>query len=222
MLGLLVACLATVAGPALAADDFALLAAHYLEARGDGHAPARPVDWYLNRQPLQVEIARATYVEIWKKDDRGEVSWQRIFHDDRKRITYSPGDLRAESRALSWPTLNTVLDFEQVLANLHPVGKMTFLDRPATRYAGKIGNEEIDLIWLDEEKLPGRMLRRGLHLEDSLVLQELRAEPAPDWPSSDPARSSDYEEIDGADLGDREYDPFVRKVQAMDGHQHAH
>jgi hypothetical protein len=161
-------------------------------------------------------------VEVWQKDAGGEASWQRIFHDDRKRISYAPGDLRALGRALSWAAINSVLDFEQVLANLHPVGKMTFLDRPATRYVGKIGREEIDLIWLDGEKLPGRMLRRGIHLEDSLILQELRPEPAPDWPRSEPARSSDYEEIDGADLGDREYDPFVRKVQAMDGHRHAH
>ena len=193
-----------------------------MKSRGDGHTPARPVDWYLIRKPEQVEIARAGYVELWQKDTRGEVSWQRIFHDDRKRISYTPGDLRAQNHALSWATLNTVLDFEQVLANLHPVGKMTFLERPATRYVGKIGREEIDLIWLDAEKLPGRMQRREIHLDDSLVLQELRTDPAPDWPGSDPARSGDYEELDGTDLGDREYDPFVRKVQAMDGHNHAH
>lgn len=60
---------------------------------------------------------------------------------------------------LSWANLNTVVDFEQILANLRPVGKTEFLERSANRYAGKIGGEEIDFTWLDEEKLPGRMLR---------------------------------------------------------------
>jgi hypothetical protein len=50
----------------------------------------------------------------------------------------------------------------------------------------------------------------------------LRTEQADDWPKSDLARAQSYEYIDGADLGDREYDPFVKKVQAMDGHSHGH
>lgn len=161
LLGLLVAWLASTAAiPALAGEDFMPLAAHYLEARGDGHAPARPVDWYLIRKPQQVEIARPGYVELWERDVAGAVSWQRIYHEDRKRITYTPAELRGQKHALSWTALNSVLDFEQVIANLHPVGKMKFMERPATRYVGKIGSEEIDLVWLDEEKLPGRMLRR--------------------------------------------------------------
>jgi len=214
--------LAAISGPALAGDTFAPLAARYLESRGDGHSPARPIEWYLTRKANLVEIARTGYVEVSARDKYGSVSWQRIFHNDHKVVEYTPGDLVAMNRALPWETLNTVVDARQLLATLHPVGKMQFLDRPATRYAGKFGNEEIDLIWLDEEQIPGRMLRRGVHLDNTLTLQELRPEPADDWPKSDLERAKDYEYISGADLGDREYDPFVKKVQAMDGHSHGH
>lgn len=214
--------LAAVAGPAFAGEDFAPLAARYLESRGDGHAPARPVEWYLTRKGNQVEISRTGYVDLWERDERGEVSWQRIFHDDQKVIVYTPGELTAQNRALSWEAVNSVIDIRQLLTTLQPVGTTTYLDRPATRYVGRFGNEEIDLVWLDAEQLPGRMRRRGVHIDDSLALQELLPAPASTWPQSDPSRTRDYEQIDGSDLGDREYDPFVRKVQAMDGHTHAH
>lgn len=58
----------------------------------------------------------------------------------------------------------------------------------------------------------------------SLVLRELRPAAAAGWPRVDAAATADFEIIDGSDLGDREYDPFVRKVLSMDagGHRHAH
>jgi hypothetical protein len=218
----LAAWLVTLAGPASAGEDFVPLAARYQESRGDGHTPARPFEWFLTREANSVEIARPGYIELWARDARGVLSWQRIFHDDQKVIEYAPGDLRAMNRDLPWETLNTVVDFRKLRASLQEVGKISFLDRPAIRYAGKIGNEEVDLIWLEAEQVPGRLLRRGLHTDYSLRLEELRTEQADDWPKSDLARAQSYEYIDGADLGDREYDPFVKKVQAMDGHSHGH
>jgi hypothetical protein len=213
-----------VAGAALAGQEFAPTAARYLEARGDGHAPPRSNEWYFNRNGNQVEFGRAGgYVELWERDERGEVSWQRIFHDDRKLIAYTPGELRAQNRALPWETLNTVLDARQLLRRLRPVGEIQYLDRPATRYTGTMGDKEIEVVWLKAEQLPGRIVRRDrMHIYYQLTLQELRPAPARSWPRSDLTRAEGYEHLDGADLGDREYDPFVRKVLAMDGHRHGH
>jgi hypothetical protein len=76
---------------------------------------------------------------------------------------------------------------------------------------------------LETEQVPGRIVNRDpMHTYYQLTLEELRPEPAGGWPRSDLARSQSYELISGADLGDREYDPFVQKVFAMDGHSHGH
>ena len=223
MVCLVASWLAAAAGPALAGPEFAPIAARYQEARGDGHAPPRSFEWYFSRNGNQIEIGRGAYIELWERDERGDVSWLRIFHDDRKLISYTPGELSAQSRALPWQTLNTLFGAKVLLGKLSRVGETKYLNRPATRYTGKVGNKEIEVVWLDAEQLPGRIVHRDqMHTYYQLALQELRPAPASGWPRSDLARSQSYEFISGADLGDREYDPFVKKVLAMDGHSHAH
>jgi hypothetical protein len=218
-----VAWLAAVATPTLAEPTFTALAARYQEARSDGHAAPRSTEWFFTRNGNRVEIGRGNYVELWERDQRGQVSWRRIFHADRKVVAYTAGQLRTIERELPWETLNTVYDAMQLLAALKKVEETRWLDRPAARYAGKVGNQEVEVVWLEAEQLPARIVRRDqLHTYFQLTLQELRPEPAQGWPRSDLARAADYEEIDGSDLGDREYDPFVQKVLAIDGHSHAH
>lgn len=215
--------LAMALGPAHAGQDFVPLAVRYLEVRSDGHTAPRSAEWYFMRATNQVEIGRGGgYVELWQRDERGEVSWQRIFHGDRKLIVYTPGQLRTENRALPWETLNSVID-PQTLQEFVAMGKTEFLGRQATRYTGKIGALDVEVVWLDAEQLPASVTHRDrVHTYYHLSLEELRSEPAADWPRSDLARADGYDYIDGSDLGDREYDPFVQKVLAMDGHSHGH
>lgn len=221
MICLLASCLAFMA-PAVAGQEFAPLAARYQETRGNGHAPPRSTEWFFTRNGNRVEIGRGDYVEQWERDERGQVNWRRIFHADRKVVAYTPGELRALERELPWETLNTIYDAKHLLGKLKRVEETRWLDRPAARYAGKVGSDEIEVVWLEAEQLPARIVRRDQVHTYQLTLQELRSEPAQGWPRSDLARAADYEEIDGADLGDREYDPFVQKVLAMDGHGHGH
>lgn len=215
--------LAAAAGHGRAGNDFPPLAASFRETSSNGHTAPRSFEWYLTREANRVEIGRGGYVEVWERDDRGAVSWRRVFHDYRKVITYTPAELDAQGRALPWETVNSVIDARQLLEQLKPVEKTRFLDRAATRYAGQVGNIEVEVVWLETEQLPGRVVRRDrMHVYYLLMLQELRSEPALGWPRSDPARAEAYEHIDGADLGDREYDPFVQKVLAVDGHGQGH
>jgi len=215
--------LATLIGPVIAEPQFPRIAARYLEARGDGHVAPRVVEWHFARDGDRVEFGRGSYVELWRRDERGEVSWQRIFHDERKLIDYTPGELRAQNRALPWTTLNTIVDAKQLLNGLRLVEKTRYLDRVATRYERVAADETIYVVWLDQEQLPGRIERRQYgHVVYTLMLQELLQTTASHWPRADLARAQDYEFFDGADLGDREYDSFVRKVLAMDGHSHGH
>jgi hypothetical protein len=208
----------------LGEEAYAPLAARYLETRSDGHAPPRSKEWQFTRNGGQVEFAYgASYVELWLRDTRGGVSWQRIFHDDRKLIAYTPGELRTQGRAVAWETLNTIVDVGHLLADLKATGATQHLDRPAMRYTGTVKGQDVEVIWLDKERLPARITRRDrMHIYYHLALQEILSVPQGSLPASDPTRTADYEEIDGADLGDREYDPFVQKVLAMDGHNHRH
>lgn len=215
--------LAMLIAPVVAEPEFQSIAARYLEARGDGHVAPRTVEWHFTRDGDRVEFGRGSYVELWRRDERGEVSWQRIFHDERKLVDYTPGELRAQNRALPWATLNTIVDAERLLSGLRSVEKSRYLDRAATRYERVAADETVHVVWLDQERLPGRIERRQYgHVVYTLTLQELLPAPASHWPRADLARAQDYEFFDGSDLGDRESDPFVRKVLAMDGHSHGH
>src|SRR5688572_31880623 len=109
-----VAWLAAVATPTLAEPTFTALAARYQEARSDGHAAPRSTEWFFTRNGNRVEIGRGDYVELWERDQRGQVSWRRIFHADRKVVAYTAGQLRTIERELPWETLNTVYDARQL------------------------------------------------------------------------------------------------------------
>lgn len=214
------------AARAVAADtaSYATIAARYQEVYegADGHRKTDRL--HVARRARQVEFARAGYVELWERDDRGEITWQRIFHEHRKLIGYTPGELRTQSLTPSWNALNTLID-TNVLKNLKRTGQTRWQHRWATQYRGRLGEENVDVLWLEAERLPAEIVRRGKNGAYRLSLRELRATPASGWPQAELLRAADYEYIDAADLGDREYDPFVRRVLAMDaarGSGHAH
>lgn len=112
-----------------------------------------------------------------------------------------------------------------MFAHLEKKGESKIFNQPAVRYVGRLGNEQVEVIWLPLQALPARLVR--IHGDDkyTLELKEIRQTPDTSWPLADQEQIDAYEWIDGSDLGDMEYDPFVRKVLAMDagrssGHSH--
>lgn len=199
------------------------LAAHYRETRRVVGARKESTDWYFTRQNEQVETARGDYAEVWQRDERGELTLARVFHQDRKLIQYTPGELRTQGRQQDWSALNSIIDPRQ-LTTLKRVGTVSVLGRPASRYAGKLGGERIEVLWLVKEALAAKLVRSGRDGSVSLELKELRSSPDSRWPQASLARADRYAFLDGADLGDLEYDPFVQRVLEIDsGHgAHAH
>ena len=199
------------------------VAAQYRETRHVTGEDEESADWYLIRQRNQVEIIRGDYAEVWQRDERGELTLSRVFHGDRKLIQYTPGELRTQGRQNDWSVLNTVID-PRLLSALKQVGTAIFLDRPALRYEGKLGGEQIELLWLAEEGLVARLVRSNRDASVALDLKNLLSSPDASWPHSSLARTDGYAHLDGADLGDMEYDPFVQRVLAGDsahgGHEH--
>lgn len=193
------------------------LAAHYREEIVVGKKQ-KSADWYFTRHDNQVETAQAGYAEAWQRDERGEIALTRVFHQDRKLIQYTPGELRTQGRQKNWFALNSIVDPRQHAA-LRRVGSVSVLGRPASRYTGKIDGERIEVIWLTQEALAAKVVRAGRDGRVSLELKELRSSPDSRWPRADLADTDQYTFLDGADLGDMEYDPFVQRVlDAESGH----
>lgn len=193
------------------------LAARYEETRRVSGTDEKLEDWYFARRKEQVETARKNYAEVWQRDERGELTLTRVFQQDRKLIQYTSGELRTQRRMKDWVALNSVIDPRQYAA-LKQIGTGSILGRNALRYAGEIGEERIELLWLAEEALAAKLTRSGANGSSlTLELKELRAAPDPNWPLASQTKIDQYAALDGADLGDMEYDPFVKRVLDADG-----
>lgn len=223
LLALLLPMGAVSAAPATAAEEPAYqpLAAHYQEIRSASEERTEVADWYLTRRDRQVETARGDYAEVWQRDARGELTLTRVFHQDRKVIQYTPGELRTQRRSKDWAGLNGFFDPRQ-MATLKKVGTEPVLGRPASHYIGKLGKEEIEVVWLDQEALLAKYARSGRDGSIVYELKELRLAPATGWLQDSLNRAEHYAFLDGADLGDMEYDPFVQRVLGLDDEHGSH
>lgn len=210
----------TVQAPAAAIP----VAARFVETRQEPHQRPARHDWFFYRDGGQrIETAQLDYAEIWARDERQELTLQRVFHRDRKIIEYTAGELRTQRRTREWNELASILD-PRALAGLRRAGRGKVLGEPAVRYTGRAGETRIEVMWLPRLALPGRIVRKTDEAAYTLELRELRPTAADSWPRVAAAAFADFEVIDGSDLGDREYEPFVQKVLAADagGHGHAH
>ncbi len=201
------------------------LAARFVETwRQPEEAPYRS-DWFFARSATRIETAQRDYAEVWERDDRQEMTLQRVFHGDHKLIEYTSGQLRAEQRLTEWSVLASILD-QRTLDHLEKQGERRVLGQPATRYAGTLGNERIEVVWLTRQALPAKIERSSRGTTYTLELKDLRMAPDPSWPTASRDRVAAYERLDAADLGDREHEPFVRRVLQMDSGRgrpsHAH
>lgn len=203
---------------------FIPVAARFVETRQQPDVPASKSDWFFTRSDTRIETAQKDYTEIWERDDRQEITLKRIFHGDRKLIEYTSGELRAQRRIKAWSVLAAMLD-EKILSQLEKRGETTVLEQPAVKYAGQWGDERVEVVWLTRQAIPAKLVRRHAGGTYTLELKELRHTPDVSWPTVKREEIDAYEWLDGADLGDREYGPFVRKVLALDagrpgGHHH--
>lgn len=195
--------------------DLTALVARFVETRKHRDEPGSTNDWYFDRSDSRIETARKDYSEIWERDEHHEITLKRVFHQDQKLIEYTPGLLRAERRIKEWSILASIIDVRS-LTRLDNQGKTTILNQPAIRFSGQSGDEKIEIIWLTRQAIPAKIVRISREGSYTLELKELREVRDSAWPAVNQETLDNYEWLDGSDLGDREYDPFVRKVLAMD------
>lgn len=220
IIGLMLACSGAQANPEPAIKElqYQPVSAKYRVIRIDIDQHKDTAEWYFARNGQQVSTLLGEYAEVWQRDERGDLTLTRVFHHDKKLIQYTPGELRTQRRIKDWGSLNGFFD-PRHQAELKKVEEITFMGRPASRYAGKAGKDTIEVIWLEKESMLARFSQTGRDGGVTYVLMDLRIQPTENLAEDNLAKAEHYAYIDGSDLGDMEYDPFVRKVL---GEEHGH
>lgn len=176
-------------------------------------------EWYLWRQPNQVETRETSgdTGQIWELSRNGQVSYLRIFHQEKRIIEYTSGDLRALQSYPGWLKLACLIDPILLKTQLQLNGSVETLGRQAQRYQGRVDEVEFEVLWLEKERIPALVRQMFANRQEIMQLKEIHSLHESPWPRS---QISEYIHIDYADLGDKEADPFIHSLQQ--GVEHAH
>jgi hypothetical protein len=174
-------------------------------------------DWYLWREPARIEAKEKIddTGEIWRLGRDRTIFYYRVFHKYLRVIEYTPGDLSALNSYRDWSRLSHIFD-PSLLAKLSLTGTTEFLGLAAQRYQGQVNGFDLEVLWLKDEQIPA--LVRQFHSGRLVVLKlkELYPISKSPWHRVD---TTNYENMDYADIGDRHSDPFLEKLQ---DHRHLH
>ncbi len=179
-------------------------------------------EWLFWRSANRVEISvpRQQTGEVWLKDGKA-LFYQKLFHEDHKIVEYQSDDLDALDVNVNWQTNQLMLN-PTVLKQLKVEGEHWIDNHPALELAGTVDGIRYQVMWLVDLNIPQQLEKRdasGNH--EITTLQDVQSGSASLQTAPD---SRHYEIIDYADLGDRERDPFVVKVQShlVGGDVHTH
>lgn len=180
-------------------------------------------DWYLWREANQIETANPLVGQndIWQRDERNTFTYRRIFHNDKRVVEYTPGELKTRHAEPDWGKLASVVS-PSLLDALKRGGSKTLFGQKAVRYSGKLGDQTIELWWLEQARLPASLSMSSPQQRMQMKLRELHASAPAAWPRTNEAGIADYGVLDAADFGDMESDPFVARLLMQEGHAHTH
>lgn len=176
-------------------------------------------EWTLRRMAHRVEMQerRNGTGEIWSRDEKGNISFERVFHKQRRVLDYSAADLRSLDNYPEWDKIAEVIDAQLLGGALKHAGTARVMGKTAERYRGRLGNTSMEVIWLPQDRLPYQVKQSGPNQRTELKLKRLSVTmPA----SSDQDPTASYTRLDYADLGDDPSDPFFKRLSEAAGHQH--
>lgn len=171
--------------------------------------------WYFYRDAQRIALLKGSVDEVWFRDPQQRVSFERVFHDDARVVDYSTGELATLHVNVDWAALSTFIDSSE-LAQLKLLSKQGQGRNARWYLRGKLGQEQLTVEWLPALQLPQRLTRQvrgGLTVRMALVASA--PTPLPNWPEIG-VKSAHYLHLDAADFGDMDYDPVVRKSEALD------
>jgi hypothetical protein len=176
---------------------------------------ARQNIWHFYRQPQRIALLKGAIDEIWHRDEQGQVSFERVFHDEQRAVDYSAGELTTLGVQTPWSALTTFVD-ARTLGALRVVSHSGTGVSERVRLAGVAGGDSLRVEWLPALQLPARLTRtdRAGTITDMRLVQQAAQAPA-DWPTPG-QRSAAYLRLDAADFGDMGYETVVRLSEALD------
>lgn len=212
----------------LAADRLPAAAAEYrttvaMQSTEHSHAaevlPAEAVLWRFWRDADQIVIERPQLGlgELWQRDGKSLIH-RKLYHAERRAIEFQEDDLKMLGSHPAWSKLGLLLD-PAILAGLTAEEATESDGTPVREYRGSAAGAEWHVIVRLDLALPVLIERETGGLSERTELLQAYVLAAAPWP---PTAGDSYDIIDYADLGDKEYDPFVVKVQAQYGHDHGH
>lgn len=155
--------------------------------------------------------------EQWQRDGN-TVFHRKLFHADQHAIEFQMDDLRILNVMPNWREKALLID--AALLTTLPLADTGWRDGyPFHHYRGKLKGVRWDILIRLDLLLPVRIVREQTGFKEITELQSAHALTAAPW---QPTSADRYQIIDFADLGDRESDPFVRKVEALMGNPHHH
>ena len=186
-------------------------------AREDGASEPKTRAWRLWRADHAVETQELGNpdAEAWHRDPRGQVTYFRVFHPEKRAIEYKATDLSISHSTPNWERLASVVAPEFIAKNLKQIGEERVFDRAAIRYEGEAGGSKFEVVWLQAEQIPAfvRETRDG-HVS-TIKLRAIHPLAESPWPHG---LKDEYEIIDFADLGDKESDPTLQAMLRRSGH----
>jgi hypothetical protein len=171
--------------------------------------------WYFDRGADRVAVLKGNVDEVWYRDAQERISFERVFHDDARVVDYNTGELATLHVNVDWAALSRFVDPAE-LAQLKLVSKKGNGRDVQWHLRGGVGKEYLDVVWLPAFELPQRLTRyvpgaSTVHMQLIATAQS----PQPNWPVVG-EKSVNYLHLDAADFGDMDYDPVVRKSEALD------
>lgn len=207
---------AAVGGRVLAGDATTAsghdLAARFRVSLTPRGGTVRVQHWQLRRSRAEISWIKGDGLEeIWRRDSSG-IRLLRVLRPDHHLIDYPAGELRALQVVLDWQELGSLFAESDL-----PLLRRESAARPGqpVRWAGRIGTEQVDLLWDAAARLPLRLARRGQAGQVLFERTALHGVAPADWPVAG-AGTEDFQRLDAADFGDMAHNPVVQKAQAFD------
>ena len=178
--------------------------------------------WFFWRTPnmIQTQDADGDHGEIWERTANGSIQYRKLYHTDKTAVEYMPTDMPTNNMSFDWFKLSGMMSKEE-LNTLKMIKIKRVLGRSAELRKGEINGQAVEVLWLPNENLPANIIKK-----DKINRMELRLiEITPlSLAVKQPIAIGDinnYRQIDAADFGDMENDPFVKKLMSAEGH-HRH
>ncbi|MFT5788165.1 MAG: hypothetical protein ACI8SJ_000262 [Shewanella sp.] len=191
------------------------LDASHLSARyavSNDHGATKEITLLRNDQQVIYQHSPQTF-ELW--NTRGE--YVRYFPNERRSVSYRKGDLLSLNMHFDFKQLNHLIA-PTTVASMQRLPSSSSTDAsPNTKtdicmtvqqYQGQQQNHELAITWLDKLALPQSF--RVTDKKGSIQYELLEVKVLPK--SEFNALTLGYQDIDFADVGDNESDPFIAKM----------